>query len=89
MPFEQLRSLVVSLIDECRTDTVQGARAERAEPIVDDAEAEFDAQPTTFRPARRLPPPPPPRPSVKRTPTRASTLDDLIESLRDDRTQRR
>lgn len=56
MPFDQLRALVVAVIeagDEADDD--------------DDPVAEFETQPTTYRPTRRA--------------GRATTLDDVIESL--------
>jgi len=58
MPFDQLRALVVAVIeagDDAGTDAD------------DDPVAEFETQPTTYRPTRRA--------------ARATTLDDVIESL--------
>ena len=54
MPFDQLRSLVIAVI-------------EADDDGDDDPVAEFEAQPTTYRPTRRA--------------GRATTLDDVIESL--------
>ena len=57
MPFDQLRTLVMAVIDD-------------SDPAVDDGDddpvAEFESQPTTYRPTRRK---------------RATTLDEVIESL--------
>ncbi len=61
MPFEQLRALVVLLI-EPQDDDDHNNNDDDDDPV-----GEFDTQPTMFRPNH---------------PPRASTLDDLIASLR-------
>lgn len=58
MPFDQLRTLVIAVIGDRDGD--------RAGTEDDDPAAEFETQPTTYRPTRRA---------------RATTLDDVIESL--------
>jgi|GEM_PF-5134582 len=61
MPFDQLRTLVMAVIDAGeRADTDSDADAD------DDPVAEFESQPTTYRPTRAK---------------RATTLDEVIESL--------
>ena len=57
MPFDQLRALVVAVIEA----------GDEADDDDDDPVAEFETQPTTYRPTRRA--------------GRATTLDDVIESL--------
>ncbi|MEO7730164.1 MAG: hypothetical protein ABIY55_04270 [Kofleriaceae bacterium] len=64
MPFDQLRTLVIAVIED-RDEARAGAR-DRAGTEDDDPAAEFETQPTTYRPTRRA---------------RATTLDDVIESL--------
>jgi hypothetical protein len=58
MPFDQLRTLVMAVIDA--DDGSVDADAD------DDPAAEFETQPTTYRPTRAK---------------RATTLDEVIESL--------
>jgi len=64
MPFDQLRTLVMAVIDAGdRADTDSDADTDED---ADDPVAEFESQPTTYRPTRAK---------------RATTLDEVIDSL--------
>jgi hypothetical protein len=79
MPFDQLRQLVISLIETAGHGAPRHDTEDDEDP--DAAVREFDMQPTTYRPPSRRPAPPPSAPPRRAPPDRPPSLTRTLDAV--------